>query len=119
MANLPADLHKLLEWLDRVSSLLEAQIVAAGLNHTASVGTITRRAVTRLVLAVTELPNVPGDVRDRAAVIYAADDSTNSSGWLPKSNIVVGALLNLAMVDGLPFGCVNAHIREAASRSVF
>ena len=34
MANLPADLHKLLEWLDRVSSLLEAQIVAAGLNHT-------------------------------------------------------------------------------------
>ena len=33
MANLPADLHKLLEWLDRVSSLLEAQIVAAGLNH--------------------------------------------------------------------------------------
>jgi hypothetical protein len=34
MANLPADLHKLLEWLDRVSPLLEAQIVAAGLNHT-------------------------------------------------------------------------------------
>ena len=34
MANLPADLHKLLEWLDRVSSLLEAQIVAAGLNYT-------------------------------------------------------------------------------------
>ena len=34
MANLSADLRKLLEWLDRVSSLLEAQIVAAGLNHT-------------------------------------------------------------------------------------
>jgi hypothetical protein len=33
MANLPADLHKLLESLDRVSSLLEAQVVAAGLNH--------------------------------------------------------------------------------------
>ena len=31
---LPADLHKLLEWLDRASPLLEAQIVAAGLNHT-------------------------------------------------------------------------------------
>ena len=30
MANLPADLRKLLEWLDRVSPLLEAQIVAAG-----------------------------------------------------------------------------------------
>ena len=34
MANLSADLRKLLEWLDRVSSLIEAQIVAAGLNHT-------------------------------------------------------------------------------------
>ena len=34
MANLPADLHKLLEWLDRVSPLLEAQIVAAGFNQT-------------------------------------------------------------------------------------
>ena len=34
MANLSADLRKLLEWLDRVSSLLEAQIVAAGLSHT-------------------------------------------------------------------------------------
>ena len=28
MANLPADLRKLLEWLDRVSPLLETQIVA-------------------------------------------------------------------------------------------
>jgi hypothetical protein len=34
MTNLPANLRKLLEWLDRVSPLLEAQIVAAGLNHT-------------------------------------------------------------------------------------
>jgi hypothetical protein len=34
MANLPADLGKLLEWLDRVSPLLEAQIVAAGFNQT-------------------------------------------------------------------------------------
>jgi hypothetical protein len=34
MANLPADLRKLLEWLDRVSPLLEAQIVAAGFNQT-------------------------------------------------------------------------------------
>jgi hypothetical protein len=34
MANLPADLRKLLEWLERVSPLLEAQIVAAGMNHT-------------------------------------------------------------------------------------
>ena len=33
-ANLPADLRKLLEWLDRVSPLLEAQIVAAGFNQT-------------------------------------------------------------------------------------
>jgi hypothetical protein len=31
---LPADLRKLLEWLDRVSPLLEAQIVAAGFNQT-------------------------------------------------------------------------------------
>jgi hypothetical protein len=38
MANLPADLHKLLEWLDRVSSLLEAQIVAAGLKSHARQG---------------------------------------------------------------------------------
>ena len=34
MTNLPSNLRKLLEWLDRVSPLLEAQIVAAGLNHT-------------------------------------------------------------------------------------
>jgi hypothetical protein len=34
MANLPADLRKLLEWLDRVSPLFEAQIVAAGFNQT-------------------------------------------------------------------------------------
>jgi hypothetical protein len=34
MKKLPANLRKLLEWLDRVSPLLEAQIVAAGLNHT-------------------------------------------------------------------------------------
>jgi hypothetical protein len=34
MANLPADLRKLLEWLDRVSPLLEAQIVADGFNQT-------------------------------------------------------------------------------------
>jgi hypothetical protein len=34
MTNLPANLRKLLEWLDRVAPLLEAQIVAAGLNHT-------------------------------------------------------------------------------------
>ena len=34
MANLPADLRKLLEWLDRVSPLIEAQIVAAGFNQT-------------------------------------------------------------------------------------
>jgi hypothetical protein len=34
MANLPADLRKLLEWLDRVSPLLEAQIVVAGFNQT-------------------------------------------------------------------------------------
>ena len=34
MANLPADLRKLLEWLERVSPLLEAQIVAAGFNQT-------------------------------------------------------------------------------------
>jgi hypothetical protein len=34
MANLPADLRKLLEWLDRISPLLEAQIVAAGFNQT-------------------------------------------------------------------------------------
>ena len=34
MPNLPADLRKLLEWLDRVSPLLEAQIVAAGFNQT-------------------------------------------------------------------------------------
>jgi hypothetical protein len=34
MANFPADLLKLLEWLDRVSPLLEAQIVAAGFNQT-------------------------------------------------------------------------------------
>ena len=33
-ADLPADLRKLLEWLDQGSSLLEAQIAAAGLNHT-------------------------------------------------------------------------------------
>jgi hypothetical protein len=31
---LPADLRKLLEWLDRVSPLLEAQIIAAGFNQT-------------------------------------------------------------------------------------
>jgi hypothetical protein len=34
MKNLPANLRKLLEWLDRVSPLPEAQIVAAGLDHT-------------------------------------------------------------------------------------
>jgi hypothetical protein len=34
MKNLPANLSKLLEWLDRVSPLPEAQIVAAGFNHT-------------------------------------------------------------------------------------
>jgi hypothetical protein len=34
MANLPANLRKLLEWLDRVSPLFEAQIVAAGFNQT-------------------------------------------------------------------------------------
>jgi hypothetical protein len=34
MANLPADLRKLLEWLDGVSPLLEAQIIAAGFNQT-------------------------------------------------------------------------------------
>jgi hypothetical protein len=34
MTNLPANQRKLLEWLDQVSPLLEAQIVAAGLNHT-------------------------------------------------------------------------------------
>jgi hypothetical protein len=34
MANLSADLRKLLEWLDRVSPLFEAQIVAAGFNQT-------------------------------------------------------------------------------------
>jgi hypothetical protein len=34
MTNLPANLRKLLEWLDRVPPLLEAQIVAAGLSHT-------------------------------------------------------------------------------------
>jgi hypothetical protein len=34
MKNLPANLRKLLEWLDRISPLPEAQIVAAGLDHT-------------------------------------------------------------------------------------
>ena len=34
MKNLPANLRKLLEWLDRVSPLPEAQIVAAALDHT-------------------------------------------------------------------------------------
>ena len=34
MKNLPANLRKLLEWLDRVSPLPEAQIVAAGFDHT-------------------------------------------------------------------------------------
>jgi hypothetical protein len=34
MTNLPANLRGLLEWLNRVSPLLEAQIVAAGLNDT-------------------------------------------------------------------------------------
>jgi hypothetical protein len=34
MTNLPANLRQLLEWLDRVSPLLEARIVAAGLNQT-------------------------------------------------------------------------------------
>jgi hypothetical protein len=34
MTNLPADLRKLLDWLDRVSPLLEAHIVAAGFNQT-------------------------------------------------------------------------------------
>jgi hypothetical protein len=37
----------------------------------------------------------------------------------PKSNRPDGALLNLAMMDGLPFGCVMHTSREAASRSVF
>jgi len=31
---MPANLRKLLEWLDRVSPLFEAQIVAAGFNQT-------------------------------------------------------------------------------------
>ena len=31
---MPANLRKLLEWLDGVSPLLETQIVAAGLSHT-------------------------------------------------------------------------------------
>src|SRR4051812_47702061 len=31
---MPANLRKLLEWLDRASPLLETQIVAAGLSHT-------------------------------------------------------------------------------------
>ena len=31
---MPANLRKLLEWLDGVSPLLETQIVAAGSNHT-------------------------------------------------------------------------------------
>jgi hypothetical protein len=34
MKKMPANLRKLLEWLDGVSPLLEAQIVAAGLSHT-------------------------------------------------------------------------------------
>ena len=34
MKKTPANLRKLLEWLDRVSPLLEAQIVAAGFSHT-------------------------------------------------------------------------------------
>ena len=34
MTNLPANLRGLLEWLNRISPLLEAQIVAAGLNDT-------------------------------------------------------------------------------------
>jgi hypothetical protein len=34
MKNLPANQRKLLDWLDRVSPLPEAQIVAAGLDHT-------------------------------------------------------------------------------------
>ena len=31
---MPANLRKLLEWLDEASPLLETQIVAAGLSHT-------------------------------------------------------------------------------------
>ena len=34
MKNLPANLRKLLEWLDRISPLPEAQIVAAGFDPT-------------------------------------------------------------------------------------
>jgi hypothetical protein len=34
MKKMPANLRKLLEWLDGVSPLLEGQIVAAGLSHT-------------------------------------------------------------------------------------
>jgi hypothetical protein len=34
MKNLPANLRKLLEWLDRISPLPETQIVAAGFDHT-------------------------------------------------------------------------------------
>ena len=34
MKSLPANLRKLLEWLDEDSPLLEAQIVAAGFNQT-------------------------------------------------------------------------------------
>ena len=44
MANLPADLRKLLEWLDRVSPLFEAQIVAAGLNHTLDKALMRKRS---------------------------------------------------------------------------
>jgi hypothetical protein len=33
-SNLPADVRKLLEWLDRTSPLLESQIVGAGFDRT-------------------------------------------------------------------------------------
>ena len=50
---MPANLRKLLEWLDGVSPLLETQIVAAGLSHTLDKALMRNFAVREATVSIT------------------------------------------------------------------
>src|SRR4029077_17196199 len=99
---MPANLRKLLEWLDRASPLLETQIVADGLSHTLDKALIRNFAEMNLRAATVSI-RAPGREAIRKIPRTCLPPSPRISDWGTAASLPPyrrGRSLQSAMPDG-------------------